>query len=424
MRQLTHTGLLAEAPGEKPRKLNFGAGLFCLVTPAGGKLWNFRYKIDGKEKKLSLGTFPDVKITDAKAAADRARVMLADGIDPGAAKRQAKEEKSEARRNTFAYFAQPILDRALATYDPATCRKWKLHMGYALAKFGDRPIAEITKVEVVEFLRSWERLGKVSTMQSIKRKMSLAFVEAVDLDACTKNPCDIAKTVLAPVNHKARAAILEPVRFGQLLRAIDEYVGQPATVALLKLSALCFQRPGEMRKMRWSEIDWENALWEIPAERMKKVKGERRPHLVPLSRQALAVLRDLQLVTGSGQLAFPALGKPSRPVSDATVLVALRRMDFAKDEMSGHGFRASANTLLKERVRFPDWIIDRNDVIQRQLAHTEKDEVAAAYDRSVLLRERTWMMQAWADYCDVMRKGGKVVPIGGGASVAESASAA
>lgn len=413
MPTLTTLAIQAAKPAEKPYKLPDGAGLYLLITPAGGKLWNWRYKLDGREKKLAIGPFPDVSAAKAREAVEKARQVLKDGGDPSAHKRAAKAGQAEVRRNTFAYFGGQVLALALSRFDPATKRKWSLHMGYALEQFGPRPIAEITRAEVLEFLRSFERLGKVSTMHSIKAKMAQAFDEAIAVDACLANPARIPAGRLTPVQHKGRAAILDPARFGQLLRAIDGYPGQPATVALLKLSALCFQRPGEMRKMRWSEIDWENALWTIPAERMKKVAGERRPHLVPLSRQALAVLRDLQLITGTGALAFPAQGKPDRPCSDMTVNSAMRRMDFAQDEMSGHGFRASANTILKERVRFPAWIVDRNDVIQRQLAHIEPNETLRAYDRAVLLRERTWMMQAWADYCDQMRKGGKVVPIGG-----------
>lgn len=413
MAALTTLAIQAAKPAEKPYKLPDGAGLYLLVTPAGGKLWNWRYKLDGREKKLAIGPFPDVTAAKAREAVEKARQLLKQGVDPSAKKRADKKGQAEVRRHTFAHFAAPVLAQALARFDPATQRKWKLHLGYAVAQFGECSIGEITRAQVLEFLRSWERLGKISTAHSIKAKMGQVFDEAIAVDACLINPAQIPKGRLLTVKHKNRAAILEPKRFGQLLRAIDDYQGQPATVALLKLSALCFQRPGEMRKMYWREIDWQNALWEIPAERMKKVAGERRPHLVPLSRQALAVLRDLQAISGRGALVFPALGKPDRPCSDMTVNSALRRMDFPPDVMSGHGFRASANTILKERVRFPAWIVDRNDVIQRQLAHIEQNETIAAYDRSKLLRERTWMMQAWADYCDVMRTGGKVVPIGG-----------
>jgi integrase len=421
MPTLTTLAVKAAKPAEKPYKLADGGGLICLVTPAGGKLWNLRYKLDGREKKLSLGAFPGVGLAEAREAADKARALLREGVDPSAKKRSAKVEAAQARRDTFEYFARGVLDRALARFDPATCRKWRLHMGYALAQFGKRPIAEISRVEVIEFLRTFEKAGKVSTMRDVKSKLAQTFAEAIELEACTANPAVISSGRLLTPQPKPRAAILDPVRFGQLLRAIDAYGGDVGTVLRMKFSALTFQRPGEIRLMRWAEIDWQNALWEIPAERMKKVRGVRLPHLVPLSRQALEVLRDLQRITGQAPLAFPAVGKPDKPCSDMTIGLALRRMGFAQEEMSAHGFRASANTLIKERVPFPAWILDRNDTIQRQLAHREPNEVTAAYDRSILLRERTWMMQAWADYCDTLREGGQVVPIGGGKPAARQA---
>lgn len=413
MQLLTNNEVKNATACEKPYKLNDGAGLYVLVTPAGGKLWNYRYTIDGKEKKLAIGQYPDVTLKAARDARDDARQLLREGRDPSADKRQVKTDQAAARQNTFAHFAKGTLERALMrTPFASTQKKWRLHMRYAVAAFGDRPIADITRLDVLDFLRTFEARGQVSSMHSIKWKIHAVFEDALDAEACAQNPARIDRARLKPLQHERRPAITDPARFGQLLRAIDKYDGNATTIALLKLSALCFQRPAEMAGMRWDEVDLDAALWSIPAERMKKVGNEARPQLVPLSRQAVQVLREIQLISGGTPFVFPNHRGTRKPASLNTAQMALRRLEFG-EEMSAHGFRASAQTLIKERVRFPAWVIDRNEVIERQLSHVQKSEVTRAYDRSHLIEARTWLMQAWADYCDTMRVGADVVPIGG-----------
>lgn len=399
----------AAQPQAKPYKLNDGRGLHCLVNPNGSKLWRWRYEVAGKEKTLAIGAFPDVSLAQARDMAEEARRVRKAGGDPSADKR--KDKVAAERNDTFGHFAAIALATALAKCDEKTAPKWTLHMRYATDHFGAWPVASITRGDVLTFLRGWEAVGKIDTMHSIKRKMSAAFEVARDFEACEHNPAIIGPKRLESVRRVSHPAILDPVRFGQLLRAIDGYQGQPATTGCLKLAALCFARPAEIRMGRWREINWEQALWEIPAERMKTVGGQRYAHLIPLSRQALAVLRQMQAIYGHGELIFPALGKKDRPVSEGTMNAALVALGFAKNEHVPHGFRATANTLMLEKLKWPRWISEPAKVVDRQLAHIEPDETKRAYDRAQFIDARTWAMQAWADYCDVMKTGGKVIPL-------------
>lgn len=399
----------AALPQPKPYKMSDGKGLFLLVNPNGSKLWRWRYEVAGKEKALAIGGYPDVSLAAARDAADDARRIRKAGGDPSADKKAARHETQSVAADTFGRFAAIALETALAKCDEKTAPKWRLHMRYATDRFGAWPVAKITRGDVLEFLRGWEVLGKLDTMHSIKRKMAAAFEVARDFEACEHNPAVIGGKRLAPVRRTSHPAILEPVRFGQLLRAIDGYQGQPASKGALQIAALCFARPGEIRAGRWAEIDWNNAMWNIPAERMKTTGGQRFAHSIPLSRQALEILRQLQAVYGRGEFIFPALGKKDRCISENTMNAALRNIGFAGHEHTAHGFRASANTIGLEKLKWPRTISEPAKVIDRQLAHIEPDETKRAYDRAKFIDARIWLMQAWADYCDVMRSGAKVI---------------
>lgn len=406
---LNANAVKAAVPDSKPYKLNDGKGLFCLVNPNGSKLWRWRYKIAGKEKSLALGAFPEVSLAQARDAMEDARRLHKAGGDPSADKQTARA--AAERPDTFGHFAAIALEIALAKCDEKTAPKWKLHMRYATDKFGSWPIGTITRGDVLEFLRGWEVAGKVDTMHSIKRKMAAAFDVASDYNVCDNNPAIIKAGKLDPGRRKSHPAITDPERFGQLLRAIDGYHGQPATRGCLQIAALCFARPAEIRLGRWSEIDWQKGMWIIPAARMKTVAGVRYEHVIPLSRQALEILRQLQAIYGRGEFIFPQLGKTDRGLSEGSMNAALKALGFANTEHVPHGFRASANTMGVEKIKWPRWIALPDKVVDRQLAHIEPDETKRAYDRAQFIEARTWFMQAWADYCDVLRDGGKVITL-------------
>lgn len=422
---LNAKAVAAEQPQAKPFKLTDGGGLHCLVQPNGSKLWQYRYTIAGKERTLSIGQLRDVSLAQARTARNAARDLVRLGRDPSAEKIMARADRiaeAEAARtghapNTFGHFAALAMSiaRAPGKYDANTLARWERELErYAMAEFGGRPVASIKRADVLEYLRRYETQGKISTLHGVRRKLAFTFELAMDAEAIETNPAAIQRGRLPAEtsNTTHHAAIVKPGRFGELLRAFDGYGGQPSTVACLKLAALCFVRPGEIRQARWTEIDFEAAQWTIPAERMKKVGGKRYTHVVPLSRQALAILSAHHALTGRGELVFPGLragGK--RPLSENTINQALRNMDFAADEMTGHGFRASANTMALELLTWPAWISAPANVVNRQLAHVEKDQSRRPYDRAQFLDARTWLMQAWADLCDKMKHGADIVPL-------------
>lgn len=387
---LTKTAIEAAKPREKPYKLFDARGLFLLVRPRGGRWWRFKYRLDGLEKQISLGCFPDVSLAKARSRRDVAREQVADGIDPSK-KRQAERN---ARSNTFKAIALEWLGKQ--KFSPATLEKanWTFD-DLLFPKLGSRPIALITAPEVLAVLRPIETRGKHETAHRTKQRASQVFRYAIATGRAERDPTPDLRGALAPITVKNRAALTDPKRVGELLREIDGYAGQPATEYALKLAPLVFVRPGELRAAEWSEIDLENAEWRIPAHRMKM--GEQ--HVVPLSRQAKSLVSALKPITGSGRYLFPSLRTPARPISENTLGAALRRLGYSKDEMTAHGFRAMASTLLNEQGFAPD-------VIELQLAHAERNKVRAAYNRAQRLPERRKMMQAWADYLDGLARSG------------------
>ena len=395
---LTETAIRASKPKQKPLKLFDGGGLYLLINPQGSRLWRLKYRINGKEKLLAIGVYPDVTLKRAREKRDEARRLVADGIDPTAQRKADKLAQSE----TFEKVAAEWLDKQRKRFSQASIEKAEWMFNDLLNPFlGSKPIAEITAPEILAVARKLEARGKHETAHRLRQRCGQVIRYAIATGRASRDPTADLRGALAPIVVTHRAAITEPHRIGELLRAIDGYHGQPSAAAALKLAPLLFARPGELRAATWSEftLDGEKPEWRIPAERMKM----REMHLVPLPKQAVAILRELHTITGDGTFLFPSLRTSSRPISDNTINAALRRLGYTKEEMTGHGFRAMASTCLNEQGWHPD-------LIELQLAHAERNKVRAAYNRAERLDERRKMMQAWADYLDGLRTGSNVVP--------------
>jgi integrase len=396
--KLTHTALRAAKPTEKPYKLSDGGGLYLLVNPSGALWWRFKYQFEGREKLLSLGVHPHVSLQQARALRDEAKKAVANRVDPSA-KRQA--EKSSTA-NSFEAVAREWLALQEKKLAPATYAKavWTLET-LVYPYIGSRPIAKLSAADVLKVLKRIEGRGIHETAHRTRQRCSQVFRYAVQTERAAHDVTADLRGALAPVVSEHHAAITEPVRIGELLRAIDGYTGHSATAYALKLAPLLFVRPGELRHAEWVEFDLDGPepQWRIPAEKMKM--GEQ--HLVPLSKQALALLRELQPLTGRGPYLFPSIRSRTRPMSDNTVNAALRRLGYTSEEMTGHGFRSLASTCLNEQGYHPD-------LIELQLAHAERNKVRAAYNKAQRLPERRKMMEAWADYLDGLRRA-NVVPI-------------
>jgi integrase len=396
---LSEIAIRAAKPREKPYKLSDERGLYLLVNPNGSRWWRFKYSRFGKERGLSLGVYPDVTLAMARKRRDEARTQLADGIDPS---HKRKAEKI-SNANTFRAIAEEWLalqkDKLhVRTYDKA---RYQLE-SFVYPRLGDTPITKITAPDLLAALRKIEVRGAHETAHRTKQRCGQIFRYAIATGRAEQDVSVHLRGALAPVVTKNRAALTDPAEVGQLLRAIEGYSGISVTAYALKLAPLTFVRPSELRLAQWCEFDLENAEWRIPAERMKM--GDL--HIVPLSRQAVELFKELRSISGAGEYVFSSLRSARRPMSNNTVNAALRRLGYAKDEMTGHGFRALASTLLNEQGWHPD-------LIELQLAHAERNKVRAAYNRAQRLPERRKMMQTWADYLDALRndKSGTVVNI-------------
>lgn len=394
MPSLTEPQIRAAKPeptdAPKARKLFDGEGLYLLIQPNGSKLWRLKYRIGGREKLLALGSYPEVSL---KVARERMRVAKRDlslSVDPSA-KRKADRR---AQADTFEAMGKEWLELQRKKLSTASFTKSEWLLKLVQPFIGLQPIRSITAADLLPALRKIEGRGRHETAHRAKQKAGQVFRYAVATGRADRDPTADLRGALAPVVTKSRAALTDPRRVGALLRAIDGYEGQPSTAYALKLSPLLFVRPEELRFARWEEItlDAKDPLWRIPGERMKM--GEE--HLVPLPRQAVALIRELEPLTGPAGLLFPGLISGSKPISENTINAALRRIGYSQDEMTAHGFRATASTLLNELGHPPD-------LIELQLAHVERDKVRAAYNRSKRLAERRRMMQAWADHLDVLR---------------------
>jgi len=377
-------------------KLSDGRGLCLLVQPSGSKWWRFRYEWDGKERMLSMGTYPATSLFDARQRRDDARRQIEAGIDPGAERRildEAPDRTFEAvGRHYLAGLEKKVRDRKRS---PATLKKarWALE-SFVFPKLGACPINSISSQQLLVMLKKIETQGLLETARRTKQRCGQVFRHGIGLGYCPRDiTTDLRGLLEAPiVEHYA--SVTEPSKVGALLRAIDGYTGRPETVLALKLSPLVFVRPGELRKAEWSEIDLREAEWRIPARRMKmKVQ-----HIVPLSRQATEILRDLAALTGQGRFLFPALGHLQRTMSENTMTKALRILGYSSEDMTAHGFRSVACTLLNEQGWPPD-------AVERQLAHIEQNEVRGAYNYAQHLPVRRKMMQVWADYLVRLKEG-------------------
>ncbi|MCE4510325.1 integrase arm-type DNA-binding domain-containing protein [Xanthomonas hortorum] len=399
---LTDTAIRKAKPASRTQRLFDGGGMYLEIPPAGGKWWRLKYRIDGKEKRMSLGTYPDTGLAAARARRDEARKLLAAGLDPSEQRKQAKQAQAAtvaAAGVTFEAVAREWMSRQTVARVTAEKNRWLLET-FLFPEIGSRPIVEIKPRELLDALRKIEATGKLETASRAKIKAGQVFRHAMLEGKAEIDPTASLRGALKVAKARHHAAVTEPVKIGQLLRAIEGFCGQPVTHAALKLAPLVFVRPGELRAAEWDEIDLDAAVWRIRPERMKMKSA----HLVPLSSQAVAILRDLHALTGGGLHVFPGL-RPKRPMSENTINAALRALGYAGDEMTGHGFRSMAATRLNEM----GW---NADAIERQLAHAETNKVREAYTHAAqYLPERVRMMQAWADYLDGLRAGGNVVPL-------------
>jgi len=396
---LTDTAIRKAKPTAKSQRFFDGGGLYLELAPAGGKWWRLKYRFGGKEKRLSLGTYPDTGLADAREKRDVARKLLAAGIDPAEQRKAVKVAGAERAANSFAVIAAEWLALQKARMATATHEKARWTFDELVNPWiGSRPISAIDAPEILKMLRRIEERGAHETAHRTKQRCGQVFRYAISTGRAKHDPTADLRGALAPVVSTSRAAITDPAKVGELMRAIGTYQGSLVTKCALRLAPLVFVRPGELRKAEWSEIDLDGSQWRIPAARMKM----REEHIVPLAPQTVAILRELHPLTGHGQYVFPSYRGKARTMSENTVNAALRYMGFDKDTMTGHGFRALASTRLNEMGWAPD-------VIERQLAHAERNKVRAAYNRAQYLDERTRMMQAWADYLDVLRAGGSLI---------------
>jgi integrase len=400
---LTDSALKAIKPRAKAFKVSDEKGLYIQVTPAGSKLWKFKFRNKvGAEKKLSLGAYPDLSLKEARELRDAARNRIANGIDPAEQKQRDKRAAKISAANSFeavakAYIAKNKRD-GLAE---ATVRKREWFLDIVRKRLGARPIADIEPYEILDAVRPFEAAKNDEKAHRTLQFIGQVFRYAVANQIAKSDPTRDLRGALSSRKPKHHAAILEPVKVGELMRAIDGYEGQPITQLALSLSPYVFVRPGELRRAEWCEVDLDAGVWRIPAAKMKG----RQEHAVPLARQSVAILKRAQELTGDGQFVFPSIRSPRNPMSENTINAALRRLGFGKEEMTAHGFRAMASTLLNESGKWSA------DAIERSLAHKDKDHIRAAYHRGAHWKERVEMAQWWADHLDALRAGGKVVPI-------------
>ena len=403
-------------PTDKTLRLTDGDGLYLLIKPNGAKWWRLDYSIGGKRKTLSVGVYPDTGLKEARSKADEARRLVATGTDPSDIRKANKAEQIKAQEadrriaeglpaiDSFEEIGREWFTKFSIEWAPSHADKIIRRLERDIFPWiGRLPIASITAPELLSVLRRIESRGAIETAHRAHQNCGQIFRYAIATGRAERDPSPDLRGALPSVKQSHHAAITDPKAIGELLRAIDSYQGYFVTKCALRISPLVFVRPGELRKAEWTEINLDQAEWNIPAERMKM----REPHLVPLSTQAVEILRELHALTGDSRYVFPGARTNGRPMSDNAILAALRRMGFAKDEMSGHGFRAMARTILDEVLQV------RPDYIEHQLAHAVRDPNGRAYNRTAHLAERRKMMQLWADYLDTLKTGAEIIPITG-----------
>lgn len=381
-------------PKAKPYKVGDFDGLYMTVTPTGSRLWHMKYRVAGREKRMSFGAYPAISLAQARQLRDEARSVLAAGNDPGEVKQEHKRANRERRGITFASQGEAFIDKARREGKAqATMDKLEWLLGMAIEAFGSKPISEVTPPMILDCLRRVEAKGNYETARRLRSKIGAVFRYAVANGVAETDPTYALRGALIAPTVTPRAAILDPVELGGLLRAIDVFHGQVTTRIGLQLLALLVQRPGELRHATWDEFDTDTRIWTIPTERMKM----RRPHRVPLADQAITLLEELRYLTGSGTYLFPSLRSWQRPMSENTLNAALRRIGYSSDEMTAHGFRASFSTLANESGLW------NPDAIERALAHVEGNAVRRAYARGEHWDERVRLADWWAGYLDKLR---------------------
>lgn len=397
---LTDTMVRNAKPGQKAIRLKDDRGLYLEVTPAGGKLWRLRYWLNSRENRISLGTYPDVSLKDARERRDEARKLIANGIDPSEARKEVKAVAA-ADAETFELVGREWHEKFKCSLTDRSAAEILHRLERDVFPWvGSRPMKDVTAPELLTVVRRIESRGAPETARRCLQYLGRIGRYAVATGRAERDAAADLRGSLPPANKKHFSTLTDPKAIAGLLRAIDNYQGSLVVLCALRLASLVFVRPGELRKAEWSEIDLDKAEWRIPAERMKM----KEQHIVPLSRQAVAILRELHPLTGAGHYVFPSLRSGARPMSENTVNAALRRMGYAKEEMTGHGFRSMASTLLNEM----GW---NRDAIERQLAHGERNAIRASYNFAEYLPERCKMMQSWADYLDKLKAGAKVTPL-------------
>jgi integrase len=403
--KLTDIQVKNAKPKDKDYKLADGEGLFLLVAASGGKRWRFKYRFDGKEKLLAFGTYPDLSLLEARNKRHEARKLLAHNIDPSINKKSARAAREELSANSFEVVAREwhVNMKADNAWTPDHAETIMTRMEKDMFPWiGSKPITEVTAGEIRSILDRVKSRGVIETARRCRTIASQVFTYAISRDKAMYDVAASLKNHLPAISktRKHMASVTDPKELAPLLRALDGYQGSFVAQCALKLMPMLFVRPGELRHMEWTEIDLDAAEWNIPALKMKM----KSPHLVPLSLQAIDILSELKPLTGNGKYVFPSTRSHDRCMSDNTINAAFRRMGFDGDTITGHGFRATARTILDEVLSF------RTDFIEHQLAHAVKDPNGRAYNRTAHLVERKKMMQVWADYLDGLKQGAKVLP--------------
>jgi len=402
---LTDITIRNAKPGPKDYKLADSGGLYVLVTPAGGKLWRLKFRVDGKERKLTLGRYPDTGLGEARKRRDAAREQIALGSDPAREKQRKKIQAQLAVENTFAAIAAEYCAKrkrdGQKPWAPSTAVRCEFLLSRLNTQMGRLPIAEIEPADVLAAVRKIESRGKLESARRTLQLASAVFRYAVATARLGSDPTRDLKGALTSPTVTHYGALTDPKRVGELLRAIDGYDGSGITKLALQIAPHVFVRPGELRHAEWSEFDLDAGIWAIPAGKMKM----RKPHTVPLSLQTVAFFREIHAATGPSGYVFPSVRTRARPMSENTLNAALRRLGYSSSEMTAHGFRATASTLLNESGKW------NPDAIERALAHGESDKVRAAYHRGTHWNERVEMAQWWSDYLDTLRSGAEIIPI-------------
>ncbi|RQN35026.1 tyrosine-type recombinase/integrase [Paraburkholderia tropica] len=392
---LTELAVRNTKPTDKQQKLFDGGGLFLLITPAGGRRWVLKYRFNGKEKSLALGTYPEVSLSEARKRRETARQKLADGTDPGETKKAEKRAAKLAAGNSFEAVARAWMKERQSYVEAAQHEK-------TLSRFvndifpwiGRRPISELEAPEILDVLKRIDSRGARYTSHRIRSEISRVFRYGIKEGFCKHDPARDLQGAIPPAKTTHFASITDPEKVGEMLRAFDGFSGTFPVLCALKLAPMLFVRPGELRKAEWEEVNLDKAEWRY---HVSKTKTE---HLVPLSTQAVAILHELYALTGSGQYLFPSARDRKRPMSDATINAALRRLGYdTRTEITGHGFRAMARTILHEELE------QKPEVIEHQLAHSVPDNLGRAYNRTKFIKDRRAMMQTWADYLDRLKVG-------------------